>query len=224
MRWHFIVASIAFANLLGNSAAFAQKSIFERPLSETIGDGSQGPILFPRPSESTSETQQVRAPSINPDTGEVYAGSGSGGERGQVVAKATLYLSTANLWCWKSDFKNIYGRPTAVVASKRIQDQKMRGGQQIALAKDKIRYPLTISNEAPYGVDFAVDGVGKLSRPLRIEPNKSQTYDFIVAKDFAPYARVRQPDGSFHNYILDNDVHSYRFVRTSSNKVIIVFD
>ena len=221
LKWMgaWTIAGVVFIPTLTSA-----QGIFERPLSETIGDGSQGPLLFPRASESLSETQQVQEPTINADTGEIYAGSGSGGSRGVVVGNANLYISTAHLWCWGSDYRNQNGRVSPVVASKRIQDMKNRGLQNITLVEGKVRYPLTLVNQAPYGVDFAVDGVGKLSRPLRLEQGKSQTYDFIVASGFHPYARVRQPDGTFHNYGLDNDIRKYRFVRTNENKVIMVFD
>ncbi len=83
-------------------------------------------------------------------------------------------------------------------------------------------YAVTFTNDAPYRVDFFLNGSGPLSRPLAVEPRRSVTFNLAVSREFSPYVRIRQPDGSSQDFSLSRHDQRYRFRRTQANRVVNV--
>lgn len=81
---------------------------------------------------------------------------------------------------------------------------------------------VTFTNDAPYGVDFFLNGSGSLSKPLRLERGSTQAFNLKLAEGVDPYIRVRQPDGSFRNFQIPPRDRRYRLRRTSENRVVSV--
>src|SRR5262249_37347936 len=81
---------------------------------------------------------------------------------------------------------------------------------------------VTFANDAPYGVDFLLNGSGPLSRPLRLERGRHETFDVRLAPGFRPFVRVRQPDGSHQDFPLQIQDQHYRLRRTPQNRVVAV--
>jgi hypothetical protein len=83
---------------------------------------------------------------------------------------------------------------------------------------------VTFTNDAPYGVDFFVNGSGPLSRPLRLERGQSGTFNLVLASGFSPYVRIRQPNGSYQDFSLPLRDQRYRFQQTPQNQVVNAFE
>ena len=81
-------------------------------------------------------------------------------------------------------------------------------------------YAVTFTNDAPYKVNFFLNGSGPLSRQLSVEPGRSQTFSLVVSREFSPYVRIRQPDGSAQDFSLSRRDQRYRFHRTPANRVV----
>lgn len=81
---------------------------------------------------------------------------------------------------------------------------------------------VTFTNDAPYGVDFSLNGSGPISQPIRLERGQAQTFNLKLATGFDPYIRLRQPDASFQNFSLPLRDQRYRIRRTPQNRVVNV--
>src|SRR5262249_36006491 len=98
------------------------------------------PFNPPRPRWPGSSTdggsviEVITPPSIDPDTGAVYGGTTSGGQRGAWVDNAELFKGPDGRWWWPSNYRNRYtGSPQQVPASNRIQNAKQN--QELALRR-----------------------------------------------------------------------------------------
>ncbi|QEH34615.1 hypothetical protein OJF2_31560 [Aquisphaera giovannonii] len=76
---------------------------------------------------------------------------------------------------------------------------------------------VSFKNDAPYGVDFRLNGSGPLSTVIHVDPRGSKRFNFDLAAGFKPYVRLRQPDGSWFDYRLLAESGDYRFFIDAKN-------